>query len=126
MSQLSKLDTVWFSVRDMDRAIEFYSGALGLEVVYQSPYWSSVRIGESQIGLHGPNDPERPGPVGGWVVSVLTDDIIGLKQALSGTGCKVAEEFHDTPRGAVLSFEDPDGNQLQAMELGVKASDLVP
>ena len=125
MGIVKKLDTVWFSVRDMDRAVAFYSSVLELEIGFASPYWTSIVIGDSQFGLHGPNDPNLPTPVGGWVVSVLTDDLSALRQKLIEAGTTLAEGYHDTPRGAVLSFQDPDGNQLQAMQLGVKASEIV-
>ena len=75
--------------------------------------------------MHGPSDSNLPSPVGGWVVSILTDDLTALRQKLVVAGTTISEGYHDTPRGAVLSFQDPDGNQLQAMQLGVKASEIV-
>ena len=122
---IKNLDTIWFSVRDMERAVAFYSNVFGLETGHSSPHWTSMKIGEFQIGLHGPSDPTLPQPVAGWVVSVVTDDLKALRDMLLGAGADVDDGYHDTPRGAVLSFRDPDGNRLQAMQLGMKASEIV-
>lgn len=124
MDFIQKLDTVWFQVQDMERSLTFYRDVLGLECSYQSEYWSSLRVGDSQIGLHGPSDASRPAPVAGWVVSLLTNDLAALKTTLLEAGATFESEYHDTPRGAVLSFQDPDGNRLQAMQLGAKSSEL--
>jgi predicted enzyme related to lactoylglutathione lyase len=120
MSVFKSLDTVWCPVTDMDRAIGFYRDQLGLEVGFQSPYWTSIKLpGGVQLGLHGGGGSGS----GGFVVSFLTDDLSGLKASLMSNGCKVGE-FHDTPRGAVMDVFDPDGNRMQAMQLGATAADL--
>lgn len=113
------LDTVWCGVSDMERAVAFYRDQLGLELGFTSPYWSSFTLGSVQLGLHGGGAASN----GGFVVSFLTEDLASLKARLSGAGFKVGE-FHDTPRGAVMDVFDPDGNRMQAMQLGAKASSL--
>ena len=126
MGNVTKVDTVWFSVKDMDKAVEFYSGVLGLQIGHKSPYWTSLMLGEIQIGLHGPNDPQLSRPVNGWTVSLLTDSVKQLREALVAAGVELEPGYHDTPRGVVVTFNDPDGNRLQAMQLGVKASEIDP
>lgn len=108
----------------MDRSTRFYSDTLGLEIAYSSPYWTSFKVGEGQIGLHGPSDPSLTCPVGGWVLSLIVNDLPSLKTKLEKDGATVTDGYHDTPRGAILTFEDPDGNRIQAMQLGVKAAEL--
>lgn len=117
------LDSVWFSVSDMDRATAFYSAVLMREPSYSSEYWTSFDLGNAVLGLHGPSDPEAQAPSGGWVVCVATDDVRGFMERAGAAGAKVEDGFHQTPRGVVASFCDPDGNRLQAMQLGARVSD---
>ncbi len=114
------LDTVWCGVTDMDRAVAFYRDLLGLAPGFTSPFWTSISLGkELQLGLHGGGTSGD----GGFVVSFLTDDLAALRHSLTAAGVKVGE-YHDTPRGAIMDVFDPDGNRLQAMQLGAKAADL--
>lgn len=114
------LDTVWCGVSDMDRAVAFYRDQLGLTPSFVSPFWTSIKLADAvQLGLHGGGG----GASGGFVVSFLTDDLAALREQLTSAGVKVGE-FHDTPRGAIMDVFDPDGNRLQAMQLGAKAADL--
>jgi predicted enzyme related to lactoylglutathione lyase len=120
MSAFKSLDTVWCPVTDMDSAVAFYRDQLGLEIAFQSPYWTSIKLpGGVQLGLHGGGG----GTGGGFVVSFVTEDLAALKAGLSAAGCKTGD-YHDTPRGAVMDVFDPDGNRMQAMQLGTKAADL--
>lgn len=108
----------------MDGALKFYRDVLGLECTYESQHWSSLQVEDMQIGLHGPGSGEGSVPATGWIVSFLTDDLVGLRKALLDAGVDVENDLHDTPRGTVLTFCDPEGNPLQAMQLGVKGSQL--
>jgi predicted enzyme related to lactoylglutathione lyase len=115
------LDTVWCGVSDMDRAVAFYRDQLGLTPAFVSPFWTSIKLdGGVQLGLHGGGG---GGEGGGYVMSFTTDDLAMLRERLVGAGCKVGE-YHDTPRGAVMDVFDPDGNRMQAMQLGAKAAKL--
>lgn len=117
--------TLICQVADMDRAVTFYRDVLGLDPGYTSPHWSEFKMGETRIGLHPSFDGSPVEPDGrGWVLGVATPDIRELRTKLVATGVKVAEGYHDTPSGAVMDFRDPDGNALQAIQLGAKAKDL--
>lgn len=114
------LDTVWCPVADMALAVAFYRDQLGLTPSYESEYWTSFPLGNGiQLGLHGGGG----GAGGGFVVGFLTSDIIALRDRLNAAGV-TTEGFHDIPRGVVMNIQDPDGNRLQATQLGIKASDL--
>jgi hypothetical protein len=43
-------------VADMDRATAFSRDALGVEVGFSSPDWTSLAIGSTAVGLHGGAD----------------------------------------------------------------------
>ncbi len=114
------LDTVWCPVTDIARAVAFYHDQLGLTPGYSSEYWTSFPLGNgAQLGLHGGDGGEG----GGFVVGFITPDIVSLKGRLEKAGVKV-DGFHDIPRGVVMNVTDPDGNRLQATQLGVKSADL--
>lgn len=122
---LKSVHTLICQVSDMDRAIAFYRDVLGLTPGYLSPHWSDFKLGEIRIGLHPPfADPPQGSKAGSWVIGVQTDDIVTLKKTLTSAGGYVVDEYHDTPSGVVLDFQDPDGNALQAIQLGVTAMSL--
>src|SRR4051794_6923307 len=121
------LHTIWCQVSDMDRSVAFYRDILGLKPTYTTPYWSQFDLGNGQLGLHpkleGAQDPLATFGKG-WFLGLKTDDIQALRSTLEGAGVKVHGDYHDVPGGTVLDFEDPDGNTLEAIQLGITAKDL--
>lgn len=117
--------TLICQVSDMDRAVAFYRDVLGLTPGYTSPHWSDFMMGDTRIGLHPSFDRSPIQPNGqGWVLGVQTEDIRALRSALVGAGVFVSDGYHDTPSGVVMDFRDPDGNALQAIQVGSKAREL--
>ncbi|MCC6404063.1 MAG: VOC family protein [Fimbriimonadaceae bacterium] len=117
-------DSVWFQVADMERASRFYASLLGRDPAYESAYWTSFDLGNGQLGLHGPSDPGATSPQGGWVLCLATDDLAEFVARAKGAGADVEDGYHQTPRGAIASFRDPDGNRLQAIKVGATVADL--
>lgn len=106
---------MWTS--DLNRSLTFYRDVLGAEVVIESPYWCSVRLFGITIGLHpGGEAKDRYG----WVVGFQTPDLMALNAHLRSHNADVDDELHSTPRGTLLTFRDPDGNWLQAIQLGLR------
>jgi len=118
------LGTLICQVNDMDRAVAFYRDVLGFTPGIINPHWSDFSVpGGGKIGLHPPfRDAGAKGA--GWIVGLATDDIADLKVKLAASGYPTDHKYHDTPGGVVLDFADPDGNPLQAIQYGAKASDL--
>jgi lactoylglutathione lyase len=50
-------------VEDMDRAIAFYRDTLGLELKFQSPFWSEFSTGDTVLALHPSSDDNPAGSV---------------------------------------------------------------
>ena len=50
-------------VDDMDRAIAFYRDKLGLELKFQSPFWSEFATGDTVLALHPASEDNRAGSV---------------------------------------------------------------
>lgn len=114
--------TTWCPVTDMKRASAFYREVLGLKPGTQSPYWSDFHVGQHRIGLH-PGAPEAT-PKGGWRLGLLTDDLRALRQRLEEAGATLLDDYHETPQGVVLTFADPDGNPIQALQRGSRLSEF--
>lgn len=107
----------------MDRAIEFYRDKLGFDLEYASPYWSTLRIGVTRIGLHPVFDRTDEVRGGGWILSLAVDDIAAFRSKLESGGV-LCSDYHDTPGGAIFNFCDGDGNRLQAMQPGKMIGDM--
>jgi predicted enzyme related to lactoylglutathione lyase len=120
------LHTTWCQTQDMQRAVRFYRDVIGLEPAYTSASWSVFRVGDGQIGLHSIiGDQEKGASNGsGWVVGLQVADVRAVRHRLEEAGVHLADGYHEIPNGVILDFQDPDGNALQAVQLGVSANDL--
>src|SRR5438270_11630757 len=112
--------SVTIYVSDMERAIGFYTGTLGLRLMYRGgPGYAAIDAGKGlELGLHTahPGGPQ-PGQVGGTQVGFLvTRPIDEVVAELRAGGVAV-----DGPRPGggpiTLAFlADPDGNPLHLVE----------
>ena len=59
-------------VADMDRAIAFHRDTLGLELKFESPFWSEFATGETTLALH-PASPDHP--AGGVELGFAIDNL---------------------------------------------------
>jgi catechol 2,3-dioxygenase-like lactoylglutathione lyase family enzyme len=108
--------TVWYHVKDLDDARQFYRETLGFEEVsvdFQER-WSHVRRGEMEVGLvqGEPRDD-------GVVAHVDVDDVKAEADRLREAGVNVGVVV-EIPQGVMrlLDVYDPDGNRIQlAQEL---------
>jgi catechol 2,3-dioxygenase-like lactoylglutathione lyase family enzyme len=50
-------------VADMDRAVTFHRDVLGLELKFQSPFWSEFATGDTTLALHAASEEHSPGSV---------------------------------------------------------------
>jgi len=107
----------------METSTRFYRELLGLEPEVETPHWSSYMLGRVRIGLHPPFQRSIAGTRGGWVLGVETGDLASLRRRLEAQGVSCAA-YHNVPGGVVMDFQDPDGNRLQAIQLGAKAESL--
>jgi len=112
-------------VSDLERALEFYSRAFGVEVVAREPRANAVflRMPGSQnhhdlglfgIGVEAP--PRRPGTVGlyhlAWQVDTI-EDLERAKVTLAELGALSGESSHGATKSVYGA--DPDGNEFEVM-----------
>ncbi len=105
-------------VTDMNRAVAFYTDALGLSLVHRyGDHWAEIQVGTSLVlGLHpGSDKAPRPGTSGaisiGLTIDEPMDDAVARLQA---SGAKFrGPVVRDEQGGVALAFfGDPDGNDL--------------
>lgn len=119
-----KLSALRLYVRRLDRAHDFYAQRLGLPLRLdgRAQGWLVFALGEVDLVVRAvaPDAPEDEqalvGRHSGIVLDV--DDIQARQQALAATGVP----FQGQPTlkawgGWVTTFEDPDGNELQLMQV---------
>lgn len=110
------VSVVWLPVGDIARALEFYEGALGLEVKGREDEWAELDANGLTIGLNA-RDEESPSGEGGAVLAFQPDG--GIEDAVSeleGKGVSFAGGVSEHPWGRIAAFKDPDGNDLQLYE----------
>ena len=122
-----RLDKITIVVDDYDRAIGFFTGALGFELAEDSPSltndgrpkrWVVVRPPGAQTGiLLAQADGERQAAAvgnqtGGRVGFFLrVDDFDAARARLAAAGAEFRTEPRDEPYGRVAVFADPWGNK---------------
>ena len=107
--------TVWYHVRDLDRARRFYRDTLGFEetAVDFDERWSHLAHGEMAIGLAEGEPTEDTG-----VAHVDVDDLKGEADRLRSAGVDVGIILELQGEMRLLDVYDPDGNRIQlAQEL---------
>jgi glyoxylase I family protein len=116
---------VRYQVKDVQRAIAFYTETLGFHLDVQNlPPFGQVSIGGLKLILSGPGaSGSRPMPdgrhqePGGWnrvvlQVQNLPAHIADLKDA----GVRFRNEMEAGPGGKQIQIEDPDGNPIELFE----------
>jgi catechol 2,3-dioxygenase-like lactoylglutathione lyase family enzyme len=121
---VSRVGVVCIPTADQDRAIAFYTEALGLELRADVPFGGDYRWvevaptgGEARIAIV----PPPPGkPTGGMEtgIGLETTDIDGFHARLKGAGVDVDDEVSrmGDPVPPLFWLRDPDGNVLMVVE----------
>jgi catechol 2,3-dioxygenase-like lactoylglutathione lyase family enzyme len=102
--------TVWYRVRDLDRARAFYRDVLGFEEVFVDfdDGWSRLQHGGMEIAL-AEGEPDEDGGVAHVDVEDVKSDAERLRAA--GVDVGVVFELHGQIR--LVDVFDPDGNRIQ-------------
>src|SRR5262245_32125929 len=113
---------VRYQVKDVERAITFYTRQLGFQLKQRSgPVLATVSRGDLNLLLSGPEasggrpmpDGRRQEP-GGWNRIVLyVDSIDGTMVALKAAGSRFRNELEVGPGGKQIQIEDLDGNPIE-------------
>ena len=111
----------YYNVKDMKKAVAFYTEAFGLKVSHGDEYWTSLELNGISIGLHwteGGPVPTTPrdshGQECGGTLTFRSDDVAADRMKIETCGGKILGETKQ-PWGHMLTFEDIDGNVLKLM-----------
>jgi predicted enzyme related to lactoylglutathione lyase len=112
------IQNIHLYVKDMDRAVKFYTEAFGAKVVFGSEYWTSLSCFGLIIGLHGNENQEvisipydDHGAKAGATLTFKSNNISQDRENLEKCGAKIISQFN-ADWGELLVFQDPDGNIL--------------
>jgi len=108
-------------VSNMDRAVRFYTEALGLRLAYRfGDHWASVEAGKGlTIGLHPASAASPAGRYGSMTIGLELDGV-SIHEAvrrLRDKGVQFQGPVHEDKAGSFAAFTDPDGNRLYLAEL---------
>src|SRR5207247_998558 len=114
-----KSGNVTLMVADMDRAVEFYSEKLGLELkVRYGNEWAEVMTPGITLGLHLARAPiSRSDPNIGISIGLEVDDIEAAVKQLTDKGIAFSSPIRETNDLRQASFTDPDGTSLYLAEI---------
>jgi glyoxylase I family protein len=116
---------VRYQVKDVQRAITFYTQTLGFNLDMQNlPAFGQVSIGGIKLILSGPGaSGSRPMPdgrqqeAGGWNrVLLQVEDLPTCIADLKEAGLRFRTEMEVGPGGKQIQLEDPDGNPIELFE----------
>ncbi len=116
---------VRYQVKDVQRAIAFYTQTLGFNLDMQNlPAFGQVSIGGLKLILSGPGasgsrsmpDGRQQEP-GGWNrVLLQVQDLPTRVAELGKVGLRFRNEMEVGPGGKQIQIEDPDGNPIELFE----------
>lgn len=125
MPEAQDLVSVRYMVDDVAAAVEFYTRALGFEVLTSyPPAFADVARGGLRLLLSGPassagrpmSDGARPGP-GGWNrIHLIVDDLAAEVEQLRATGATFRNEVVTGPGGSQILLLDPAGNVIELFQ----------
>ena len=124
-TRISGLWGVRYQVRDVRRAVEFYTNTLGFKLDHQHlPAFGQVSVGELKLVLSGPGasgsrampDGRQQEP-GGWNRVILrVNDLPARIAELRKSSARFRNEMEVGPGGRQIQVEDPDGNPIELFE----------
>jgi glyoxylase I family protein len=116
---------VRYQVKDVARAVSFYTEHLGFKLEHQQlPAFASVSLGAFMLLLSGPGasgsrpmpggKPQEPGGSNRVVLHVT--DLPARIEALKSAGVTFRNQMEVGPAGRQIQMEDPDGNPIELFE----------
>jgi lactoylglutathione lyase len=114
-AMIKRARAVGITVRDQDRALEFYTNVLGFDTLTDAPMseterWITVAPKEAETALILSKTGTEPS---GFVNIILeADDIRATCEELRDRGAEISAESKEEPWGWWAQFKDPDGNEF--------------
>jgi predicted enzyme related to lactoylglutathione lyase len=113
----------YYNVSDMSRAVRFYTEAFGMKKIYGDEHWTTMSLGNLNLGLHWSEGEPIPktirdshGQSCGGTLTFESDNIANDRKAIEQAGGKILGEVQEH-WGHMLVFEDLDSNVLKLMKV---------
>ncbi len=114
MALLQGIETVYYRICSMEKAVAFYGGVLGLKLKNRAGNdWAEFDVGGYDLALEGELATRPHG--GGATVVFRSDDVVALEAHLASNDV-TRRDVEDLDGTKLLEFYDPDGNRLIAMQ----------
>jgi glyoxylase I family protein len=116
---------VRYQVKDVDRAVEFYTRHLGFKLDERPGAAIALLSNDGfKIWLSGPESSgSRPMPdgrlqePGGWNrIALQVDDLPSVIEAMKKGGLGFRNDMEKGPGGSQIQLEDPDGNPIELFQ----------
>ena len=93
---------IYYNVKDMSRAVKFYSNVLNMKISYESEHWTSMDCCGVMIGLHWTEGVEIPsfprdshGAHCGGTLTLSSNDVSSDRKLLENAGAKILGEMDE-------------------------------
>lgn len=96
-------------VGDMDKAVKFYRDTLGLDLKFQSPFWSEFATGETILALHPASSDN---PAGGMELGVSVDSLANFYARRDELGISFTAPPKEMHGVHIARFRDVDGAEI--------------
>ena len=93
-------------VADMDAAVAFHRDVLGLDLKFQSPFWSEFATGETTLALHQASEENVPGSV---QLGYAADDLGKFYARRDELGLSFTQPPTEMHGMHIARFTDADG-----------------
>ncbi|MEN9654598.1 MAG: hypothetical protein RL235_710 [Chlamydiota bacterium] len=114
------MDLVWIVVKDLQKAIDYYTRVVGLKLIEHHPEhnWAEfeAKTGGTRLGIASEQDDYKSGQnaIMTFTVSNLDTAIASFKQQ----GTRLIGEVIEVPGHVKMqTVSDPDGNQFQLCQM---------
>lgn len=107
----SRIDTVFLRVRNLEKALGWYTEQLGLTVRWRQPGLACLNLGETPLTLIEVTEgfSSVPEPTFNFYAADIDTAYGRLREAGVTVDAQIAEE----PGVRWFGFQDPDGNRLE-------------
>ena len=115
--QLKALDHVGLLVSDLDRSLQFYVDALGMELMRRRDGAAVIKIGDQELNLFCVPGraavPDEPHRIDHFCLTVAYADADDLIAALGEAGIAIARGPIARRDGVAVFISDPDGVKVE-------------
>ena len=109
---LKRVQSVYYTVKNMDRAAAFYDSVFGMKLKFRDgDKWTQLDGGNVSVALSSPE--ESASGEGGAVVAFEVDDITAFEARLQTAGAEIIQRRDMGSHGKVIAFRDSEGNIVQ-------------